>query len=93
MLVGKSVFIYFIDDRGTKQEVERFLVTDRYMNLRGVDFIDEYPVVVNWLVEFIAGELAKKFPHSLEDIRSKMSARREERMKNQKKREEVRTSF
>ena len=63
------------------------------MNLRGVDFIDEYPVVVNWLVEFIAGELAKKFPHSLEDIRSKMSARREERMKNQKKREEVRTSF
>ena len=43
MLVGKSVFIYFIDDRGTKQEVERFLVTDRYMNLRGVDFIDEYP--------------------------------------------------
>lgn len=93
MLVRKSVFIYFIDDRGTKQEVERFLVTDRYMNLRGVDFIDEYPVVVNWLVEFIAGELAKKFPHSLEDIRSKMSARREERMKNQKKREEVRTSF
>ena len=93
MLVGKSVFIYFIDDKGTKQEVERFLVTDRYMNLRGVDFIDEYPVVVNWLVEFIAGELAKKFPHSLEDIRSKMSARREERTKNQRKREEVRTSF
>lgn len=94
MLVGKTVYIYFIDDNGNKQEVERFLVTDRYMNLRGIDFIDEYPVVVNWLVEFIAGELAKKFPRSLEDIRSKMSARKEERTKNQKNSEgTMRTSF
>ena len=94
MLVGKTVYIYFIDDNGNKKEVERFLVTDRYMNLRGIDFIDEYPVVVNWLVEFVAGELAKKFPRSLEDIRSKMSARKEERMKNQKNSEgTMRTSF
>lgn len=94
MLVGKSVFIYFIDDMGTKHEVERFVVTDRYMNMRGVDFIDEYPVVMNWLVEFVSGELAKKFPRSLNDIRSKMSERKEERMKTQKKKEvQIRTSF
>ena len=93
MLVGKPVFIYFFDDAGEKHEVERFVVTDRYMNLRGVDFIDEYPVVVNWLVEFIAGELAKKFPRSLKDIRSKMSERKDERMKNQKKETQVRISF
>ena len=95
MLTGKPVFIYFMS--GTdKVEVARFVVTNRYMNLRSVDFIDEYPVVVNWLVEFIAGELAKKYPHSLENIRSKMSARNEERMMNQKKQEKekvIQTSF
>ena len=93
MLIGKPVFIYFYDDVGTKHEVERFVVTDRYMNLRGVDFIDEYPVVVNWLVEFISGELAKKFPRSLNDIRSKMGERKEERMKREKKEAQIRTSF
>lgn len=93
MLVGKPVFIYFVDENGEKHEVERFVVTDRYMNLRGVDFIDAYPVVVNWLVEFVSGELAKKFPRSLKDIRSAMSQRREERMKTQKTEKETRTSF
>ena len=93
MLVGKPVFIYFVDENGEKHEVERFVVTDRYMNLRGVDFIDAYPVVVNWLVEFVSGELAKKFPRSLKDIRSMMSQRREERMKSQKVETEIRTSF
>ncbi len=94
MLVGKSVFIYFIDDMGNKHEVEKFVVTDRYMNMRGVDFIDEYPIVMSWLVEFVSGELAKKFPRSLNDIRSKMSERKEERMKSQKKEKvQIRTSF
>lgn len=95
MLTGKPVFIYFMSG-ADKVEVARFVVTNRYMNLRSVDFIDEYPVVVNWLVEFIAGELAKKYPHSLENIRSKMSARNEERMMNQKKQEKekvIQTSF
>lgn len=93
MLVGKPVFIYFYDDFGNKHEVERFVVTDRYMNMRGVDFIDLYPVTVNWLVEFVAGELAKKFPQSLQSIQATMTAKRDERTKSLKKEEEVRTSF
>lgn len=92
MLVGKSCNILFKDDNGEWHIVEQFAVTDRYMNLRGVDFIDEYPVVVNWLVEFISGELAKKFPCSLTDIRSVMSKRKEERMKNLKKKVMIKTS-
>lgn len=83
MLVGKSVVVHFIDDKSTPHEVAKFVVTDRYMNLRGVDFIDEYPVVVNWLVEMVSAELAKKYPRSLQDIRETMSARSEERMKSQ----------
>lgn len=93
MLVGKPVFIYFYDDFGNKHEVERFVVTDRYMNMRGVDFIDLYPVTVNWLVEFVAGELAKKFPQSLQSIQATMTAKRDEHTKSLKKEEEVRTSF
>lgn len=89
MLVGKPVFIYFIDDEGTEHEVSHFVVTDRYMNLRSsVEFIDEYPVVVNWLVEFIAGYLGKKYPRSLQDIQARMSER-EELMKKSLKKEEV----
>lgn len=92
MLVGKSVFIYFIDDKEYKYEVSKFVVTDRYMNLRGVEFIDEYPIVVNWLVEFIASYLGKKFPRSLKDIQAKMSVR-EEHLKSLKEKVAVRTSF
>lgn len=83
MLTGKSVFIYFIDDTDKKILLDKFIITDRYMNLRGIDIIDEYPVLVNWLVEFIAGHLAKKFPRSLKDFRVTMSER-DEHMKNPK---------
>ena len=94
MLVGKSVFIYFLDKHDNKTEIGRFVVTDRYMNLRGIALIDEYPILVNWLVEFIAGYLGKKFPRSLKSIQAKMSER-EELMKKSLKNEEVQvtTSF
>lgn len=76
MLTGKPVFIYFVEN-GVKNEVASFVVTNRYMNLRTVNFIDEYPVVVNWLVEYIAGWLGKKFPRSLKSIQAKMSEKEE----------------
>lgn len=91
LLVGKAVFIYFMDDNEVKHEIGKFVVTDRYMNLRSVDIIDEYPVLVNWLVEFIAGDLGKKYPRSLKSIQAKMSER-EERMKSLRNQVLVRTS-
>ena len=81
MLTGKVVFIYFVDDDLVKHEIGRFVVTDRYMNMRTIDVIDEYPVLMNWLVEFIAGMLGKKYPRSLKNIQATMSER-EERMKS-----------
>lgn len=86
MLVGKPVFIYFVDYDDKKTEIAKFVVTDRYMNLRGVDIIDEYPVLVNWLVEWVAGHLGKKFPRSLREVQAKMSER-EELMKSLKQEE------
>ena len=80
MLVGKIVVIHFREGK-IREELARFVVTDRYMNLRGVDIIDEYPVLVNWLVEFIAGYLGKKYPRSLKDYQAVMSVR-EERLKS-----------
>lgn len=81
MLTGKTVVIFFIEDDGTKQVLDKFVVTERYMNLRGVDIIDEYPIIVNWLVEFIAGMLGKKYPRSYKSVQEVMSERREP-MKN-----------
>lgn len=87
MLVGKVVAINFNNGINKQKEIARFVVTDRYMNLRGVPIIDEYPVLVNWLVEWVAGYLGKKYPRSLENIQATMSER-EERMKSLKKEEE-----
>lgn len=84
MLTGKPVFIYF-NEAGKKTEVARFVVTNRYMDLRGVPFICAYPIVVNWLVEFISGYLGKKFPRSLKDIRAKVSEKEELMKKSPKK--------
>ena len=76
MLNGKVVFIYFMEGN-KKVEVARFVVTSRYMDLRGVPFISAYPVVINWLVEFITGYLGKKYPRSLKDIQAKVSEKEE----------------
>ena len=76
MLNGKPVFIYFMDG-SKKAEVARFVVTSRYMDLRGVPFINAYPITVNWLVEFIAGYLGKKYPRSLKDIQAQVSEKEE----------------
>lgn len=92
MLNGKVVFIYYVED-GRKTEVASFVVTSRYMDLRGVPFICAYPIVVNWLVEFIAGYLGKKYPRSLKDIQAKVSEREELMKKSLKNKVEVRTSF
>lgn len=84
MLVGKPVFIYF-KDGANKVEIAKFVVTNRYMNLRGILLIDEYPIIVNWLVEFIAGYLGKKYPRSLKNIQARMSEKEELMKKSLKK--------
>lgn len=77
MLTGKVCQIMFTDDFGQKSIIAEFIVTDKFMNLRGVPLIDAYPIIVNWLVEFVTEYLAKKFPRSLEDCQAKMSVRKE----------------
>ena len=77
MLTGKTVIVRYIDKDLKRTEIGKFHVTDRYMNLRGAEIIDAYPILVNWLVEFIAGYLGKKYPRSLKSIQAKMSEKSE----------------
>lgn len=88
MLTGKTVLVYFIEEDTSRHLIGKFQVTNRYMNLRSADIIDEYPILVNWLVEFVAGYLGKKYPRSLQDVQATMSERKE-RMKSLPKDEEV----
>lgn len=77
MLSEKPVGIFYKDEKGNKEEICKFVVTNRYMDLRGILFINEYPIVVNWLVEFIAGFLSKKLPLSLKGIQTTMREKEE----------------
>lgn len=90
LLTGKICRIVFTDDYGQKVVIAEFLVTDKFMNLRGVPLIDKYPVIVNWLVEFMTEHLSKKFPRSLEDCQATMSVKKEPSMslKNRKSKKE-----
>lgn len=91
MLTGKTVLVNFVEQDLTRTQIGKFHVTDRYMNLRSADIIDEYPILVNWLVEFIAGYLGKKYPRSLKEVQARMSER-EERLKSLPKQSQVRMS-
>jgi len=62
MLAGKPLVILSVCNDGTKKELCSFQVTDRYMDLRGIDVIDASPCLVNWLTEFVGAYLAKKYP-------------------------------
>jgi hypothetical protein len=62
LLTGKPVTVNIKNLDGSKTELCRFQVVDRYQNLRGVEAINEYPCLVTWLTEFISAYLSKKYP-------------------------------
>jgi len=62
MLEGKPLLILIKNTDGTKTVLANFQVTDRYMNLRGEEAINQYPVLVIWLIEFVGAFISKKFP-------------------------------
>jgi hypothetical protein len=61
-LTGKSVLIWMRQDSGEKSLLCQFHVSDRYQDLRGNEMIDEYPVLVTWLTEFLGADMLKKYP-------------------------------
>ena len=82
LLVTKPVMVYLRDYNGNKHIFEKFIVTDRYMDLRGVPKINEYPIIVNWLVSFIADHLRKKYPRpSVEELLQTVSKSKKKQAK------------
>jgi len=62
LLVDKDLTIKMRNNDGSVTTLCEVHVTDRFQNLRGVDVIDKYPILVTWLAEFIAADLLKKYP-------------------------------
>ena len=63
LLENRDLEIYIRDDSGNPVKVCEMHIVDRYQDLRsGYAFIDEYPVVITWLTEFISAYLTKKYP-------------------------------
>jgi len=78
-LVDKDLVIRIKNADDTKTELCAFHVTDRYQNLRGVDAIDEYPVLVQWLTEFIGASLLKKYPLPGKNVPQNQTAKKKTR--------------
>jgi len=63
MLEGKPVKISLrnYDNISTTLFAE-FQIVNKDMDLKAIPALNEYPIIVNWLVEFIVGLELKKFP-------------------------------
>ncbi len=61
-LTGKWIIINIYNDDRTKTELGRMRVIDKFADLREMQCVADYPYLVNWLCEFLAGHLSKKFP-------------------------------
>jgi len=75
MLEGKPLSILIKNYDGSKTVLANFQVTDRYMNLRGEEAINQYPVLVTWLTEFIGAHISKKLPLPLQTQPQAQAAR------------------
>lgn len=86
LLAEKPVHILLKDYEGNKKLVESFMVTDRYQDLRGVAMINQYPVIVNWLVKFVSEMLRKKYPRpSVDELRQAAQEGTEKPLRKKKK--------
>jgi len=62
LLVGKPVRILLQTDSGDYAVFSQFIVTNRYMDLRGVPELNDFPIIVMWMVDVIVCSLSKKYP-------------------------------
>ena len=85
MLEGKPVKISLKNyDNKTTTSFAEFQIVNKDMDLKAVPILNEYPIIVNWLVEFIVGLELKKFPLPLRSS-SESQVKAEEKSKKQKK--------
>ena len=67
MLAGKPVKISLKNyDNVTTSLFAEFQIVNSDMDLKSIPALNEHPIIVNWLVEFIVGLELKKFPLPLQ---------------------------
>ena len=86
MLEGKPVKISLRNyDNKTTTLFAEFQVVNKDMDLKSVPVLNEYPIIVNWMVEFIVGLELKKFPLPLPRSMETSDPKAEEKKKKTKK--------
>lgn len=85
VLLGKKLQIFLRDDKGKNIIVGNSTITDKFDDMRLVfPVLADYPIIMNWLVEFIAGLLGKKFPLPTKDLGRKAAKKYQSRGKKVK---------
>ena len=68
MLEGKPVRVLLRNyDNKTTSLFAEFQVVNKEMDLKAIPALNDYPIIVTWLVEFIVGLELKKFPLPLRE--------------------------
>ena len=90
MLEGKPVKISLKNyDNITTSHFAEFQVVNKDMDLKAIPALNEYPIIVNWLVEFMVGLELKKFPLPLRESTVNETEAEEEKKKTKKKKQKV----
>lgn len=64
-LSGKDLAVKLKNRDGSETVLGEAHITDKYMDMRGIQCIADYPWIINWLTEFMAAYLGKQFPMPL----------------------------
>jgi len=88
MLEGRPVRILLRNyDNKTTTLFAEFQIVNKDMDLKAISTLNEYPIIVNWLVEFIVGLELKKFPLPMQSSTEiqELNAKAEEKKKKSRK--------
>jgi len=86
MLEGKPVRVSLKNyDNVTTSLFAEFQVVNSDMDLKSIPALNDYPIIVNWLVEFIVGLELKKFPLPLQTSLETETKAEEKKKKTKKK--------
>lgn len=92
MLAGKPVRIALRSyDNKTVEPFAEFMVVNEEMDLKSIPALNDYPIIVNWMVEFIVGLELKKFPIPSQESIQKTNEKEEAGKGRRKKKTTVKT--
>ena len=90
MLEGKPVKVSLRNyDNVSTSLFAEFQIVNKEMDLKAIPALNDYPIIVNWLVEFVVGLELKKFPLPL--LSSMVKAEKKEAKPKKKKQKKQKT--